>query len=95
MGGVDVCDQQLEAYRTWIKTKKWTLKVALHFIDLSIFFIIYYIRGDWPLDDIDTIQYYTRLNIMYTDRLDMKEKEKKKNEIKNNNNKTRKDSILV
>ena len=36
MGGVDVCDQQLEAYRTWIKTKKWTLKVALHFIDLSI-----------------------------------------------------------
>jgi len=36
MGGVDVCDQQLEAYRTWVKTKKWTLKVALHFIDLSI-----------------------------------------------------------
>jgi len=36
MGGVDVCDQQLEAYRTWIKTKKWTVKVTLHFIDLSI-----------------------------------------------------------
>lgn len=36
MGGVDVCDQQMECYRTWIKTRKWTLKVALHFIDLSI-----------------------------------------------------------
>ena len=36
MGGVDVCDQQIECYRTWVKTKKWTLKVALHFIDLSI-----------------------------------------------------------
>jgi len=36
MGGVDVCDQQMECYRTWIKTRKWTLKVALRFIDLSI-----------------------------------------------------------
>lgn len=36
MGGVDVCDQQMECYRTWIKTIKWTLKVALHFIDLCI-----------------------------------------------------------
>lgn len=36
MGGVDVCDQQIECYRTWVKTKKWNLKVALHFIDLSI-----------------------------------------------------------
>lgn len=25
MGGVDVCDQQIECYRTWVKTKKWTL----------------------------------------------------------------------
>lgn len=36
MGGVDLCNQQMEAYRTWIKTKKWTLKVAVHFIDLAI-----------------------------------------------------------
>jgi len=36
MGGVDICDQQMECYRTWIKSRKWTLKVALHFIDLSI-----------------------------------------------------------
>lgn len=36
MGGVDLCNQQMEAYRTWIKSKKWTIKVAVHFIDLAI-----------------------------------------------------------
>ncbi|KAH8037839.1 hypothetical protein HPB51_018327 [Rhipicephalus microplus] len=36
MGGVDVCDQLLEYYRISIKTKKWTLKVSLHMVDLSI-----------------------------------------------------------
>ncbi|XP_068086068.1 piggyBac transposable element-derived protein 3-like isoform X1 [Anabrus simplex] len=36
MGGVDICDQQMECYRTWIKTKKWTLKVSLHFLDLAL-----------------------------------------------------------
>lgn len=36
MGGVDVLDQSMEYYRTFIKTRKWTLKVILHFIDLSI-----------------------------------------------------------
>lgn len=30
MGGVDICDRQIECYRTWIKSRKWTLKVALH-----------------------------------------------------------------
>lgn len=37
MGGVDICDQQMEAYRTWVKTKKWTLKVSLHFLDLAVY----------------------------------------------------------
>ncbi|KAL3198345.1 hypothetical protein MRX96_044384 [Rhipicephalus microplus] len=36
MEGVDVCDQLLEYYRISIKTKKWTLKVSLHVVDLSI-----------------------------------------------------------
>ena len=36
MGGVDICDQQVECYRTWVKTKKWTLKVVLHFLDLAL-----------------------------------------------------------
>ncbi|XP_049880345.1 piggyBac transposable element-derived protein 3-like [Pectinophora gossypiella] len=35
MGGVDVLDQQIEYYRTFIKTRKWTLKVLVHFIDLA------------------------------------------------------------
>lgn len=36
MGGVDVLDQLLEYYRTFIKTRKWTLKVIIHFIDLAV-----------------------------------------------------------
>ncbi|KAL3234080.1 hypothetical protein MRX96_022828 [Rhipicephalus microplus] len=36
MGGVDVCDQLLEYYHISIKTKKWTLKVSLRMVDLSI-----------------------------------------------------------
>lgn len=35
MGGVDVLDQQMEYYRTFIKTRKWTLKVLIHFLDLA------------------------------------------------------------
>lgn len=36
MGGVDVLDQQMEYYRTFIKTNKWTLKVLIHFCDLAL-----------------------------------------------------------
>lgn len=36
MGGVDICDQQMEVYRTWFKTRKWTLKLVLHLLDLSV-----------------------------------------------------------
>ncbi|CAK1602445.1 unnamed protein product [Parnassius mnemosyne] len=36
MGGVDVLDQQMECYRTFIKTKKWTLKLLTHFFDLAL-----------------------------------------------------------
>ena len=36
MGGVDVLDQLMEYYRTFIRTRKWTLKCALHFFDLDI-----------------------------------------------------------
>ncbi|XP_045492376.1 piggyBac transposable element-derived protein 3-like [Colias croceus] len=36
MGGVDVLDQQMEYYRAFIKTKKWTLKVLIHFLDLAL-----------------------------------------------------------
>lgn len=36
MGGVDVLDQSIEYYRTFMKTKKWTLKFILHFFDLAV-----------------------------------------------------------
>lgn len=36
MGGVDVLDQMMEYYRAFIKTKKWTLKVIIHFLDLAV-----------------------------------------------------------
>ncbi|GBP23682.1 PiggyBac transposable element-derived protein 3 [Eumeta japonica] len=36
MGGVDVLDQSIEYYRSFIKTQKWTLKIILHFVDLAM-----------------------------------------------------------
>ncbi|XP_064469018.1 piggyBac transposable element-derived protein 3-like [Ornithodoros turicata] len=36
MGGVDICDHLIEYYRIWIKTRKWTLKVTLHLLDLAV-----------------------------------------------------------
>lgn len=36
MGGVDTFDQLMEYYRTYIKTKKWTLKTIIHFKDAAV-----------------------------------------------------------
>lgn len=36
MGEVNIYDKQMECYRTWFKTRKWTWKVILHFIDFSV-----------------------------------------------------------
>lgn len=36
MGGVDVSNQMLEAYRSWHKTRKWPVKVFMHLFDMSL-----------------------------------------------------------
>lgn len=36
MGGVDHFDQMLQYYRIFIKSKKWTMRVAMHFIDFAV-----------------------------------------------------------
>lgn len=36
MGGVDKLDFLLKIYRTFIKSKKWTLRVMTHCIDMAL-----------------------------------------------------------
>lgn len=36
MGGVDLWDQMIALYRTFLRSRKWTLRVISHLIDLSV-----------------------------------------------------------
>lgn len=36
MGGVDLLDQLISIYRIFIRSRKWTLRVIMHFVDFAI-----------------------------------------------------------
>ena len=36
MGGVDLFDQYMSYYRIFIKSRKWTLRVIFHFVDVAV-----------------------------------------------------------
>lgn len=36
MGGVDLLDQLISYYRSFIKSKKWTLRIISHFFDFAV-----------------------------------------------------------
>lgn len=36
MGGVDLCDQYIAYYRIFIKSRKWTLRVIFHFVNMAV-----------------------------------------------------------
>lgn len=36
MGGVDLLDQLISQYRIFIRSKKWTLRVIMHFVDFAL-----------------------------------------------------------
>ncbi|KAL3229423.1 hypothetical protein MRX96_023606 [Rhipicephalus microplus] len=52
MGGVDLADRYVSYYRTKIRTKKWTIRVFSHFLDLAVENAWIEYRNDCKLMDV-------------------------------------------
>ncbi|KAL3246096.1 hypothetical protein MRX96_057964 [Rhipicephalus microplus] len=52
MGGVDLADRYVSYYRTKIRTKKWTIRVFAHFLDLAVANAWIEYRNDCKLMDV-------------------------------------------
>ncbi|XP_036320015.1 piggyBac transposable element-derived protein 3-like [Rhagoletis pomonella] len=52
MGGVDLLDQMLQHYRIFIKSKKWTPRVIIHFFDMAIVASWFEYKADADKNDI-------------------------------------------
>ena len=48
MGGVDLADRMISYYRMGSRTKKWTIRIFLHFVDVAL-------ANSWMLDRQDNV----------------------------------------
>lgn len=66
MGGVDTLNQLIEVYRTWFKTRKWTLKVVLHFLDVVVVNCWLQYRRDAKLKKLKKRKQWNFCNLGYS-----------------------------
>lgn len=59
MGGVDTLNQLNEVYCTWFETRKCTLKVVLHFLDVVVVNSWLLYKRDAKLNKVSTEKRYT------------------------------------
>ena len=54
MGGVDVLDQMISYYRIYIRSRKWTIRVIMHFVDFALALAWMEYRADCKKENIPT-----------------------------------------